>query len=342
MKEVYKAYMMEQLKNLISIDSPTGYTNEVQDYLCEELTRLGYTPNRLHKGGVTAELGGEGNGVMLFAHCDTLGAVVSTIKPNGRLTVSRVGGLNPNNVETNCVKVLTRFNGSYEGTFQIPNASTHVNADVNKPRTFESNLEVVLDEFVTSAKEARDLGIRNGDFIAVDPRFTVTGKGYIKSRFLDDKASASVLLTYAKYLKDEGLTPARRVVIGFTVYEEVGHGAACGVPEGVVDCISVDMGCVGDGLDCTERMVSICAKDSGGPYNYDLTTDLVKAAKAADVDYAVDVYNFYGSDVEVTLKAGYNVRHGLIGPGVYASHGYERTHVDGLINTFELIKSYIG
>ena len=175
MKEVYKAYMMEQLKNLISIDSPTGYTNEVQDYLCEELTRLGYTPNRLHKGGVTAELGGEGNGVMLFAHCDTLGAVVSAIKPNGRLTVSRVGGLNPNNMETNCVKVLTRFNGSYEGTFQIPNASTHVNADVNKPRTFESNLEVVLDEFVTSAKEARDLGIRNGDFIAVDPRFTVTG-----------------------------------------------------------------------------------------------------------------------------------------------------------------------
>lgn len=342
MKEVYKAYMLEQLEKLISIDSPTGFTANAQDYLCQELKSLGYTPERLHKGGVRAELGGSGNGIMLFAHVDTLGAVVSTIKGDGRLTISRVGGLNPNNVETNCVKVYSRFNGAYEGTIQVPNASSHVNADINKARSFESNLEVVLDEFVESAEDVRALGIEAGDFVAVDPRFTITKKGYIKSRFLDDKASAAVLLTYAKYLKDEGITPSRRVVIGFTVYEEVGHGATCGVPEGIVDAMSVDMGCVGEGLGCTERMVSICAKDSGGPYNYEMTTDLVKAAKSAEVDYAVDVYNFYGSDVETTLKAGYDVRHALIGPGVYASHGYERTHIDGLINTFNLIKAYIG
>ncbi|MEA4920684.1 MAG: M42 family metallopeptidase [Clostridiaceae bacterium] len=342
MKEVYKAYMMDQLKNLISIDSPTGFTNSVQDYLCKEISRIGYTPERLHKGGVRAELGGKGNGIMLFSHCDTLGAVVSTIKKNGRLTLSRVGGLNPNNVETEQVKVHTRFNGSYEGTIQVPNASVHVNANVNKPRSFEENLEIVLDEFVSSDTEVREIGIRNGDFVTLNPRFTVTSKGFIKSRFLDDKASAAVLLTYAKYLKDEGITPSRRVVIGFTVYEEVGHGAACGIPDGICDVLAVDMGCVGDGLDCTEAMVSICAKDSGGPYNYDMTTDLVNAAKSNDIDYAVDIYNSYGSDVEVSLKSGYNVRHALIGPGVYASHGYERTHINGLINTFNLIKTYIG
>ncbi len=342
MKEIYKSYMMEQLEKLLSIDSPTGFTNKVQDYLCEEITRLGYKPERLHKGGVRAELGGTGNGLMLFAHVDTLGAVVNTIKPDGRLVLSRVGGLNPNNVETNNVRVYARLGGCYEGTIQVPNASSHVNAEVNKARSFESNLEVVLDEFVSSAEETKELGIRNGDFVVLDPRFTVTQKGYIKSRFLDDKASAAVLLTYAKYLKDEGITPSRRVVIGFTVYEEVGHGAACGVPEGIVDVLAVDMGCVGEGLDCTERMVSICAKDSGGPYNYDMTTELVQAARSAGVDYAVDVYNFYGSDVEVTLKAGYDVRHALIGPGVYASHGYERTHIEGLKNTFNLIREYIG
>lgn len=342
MKEVYKSYLMDQLKNLISIDSPTGFTNSVQDYLCKEITHLGYKPERLHKGGVRTELGGNGNGIMLFAHCDTLGAVVSTIKKNGRLSLSRVGGLNPNNVETEQVKVHTRFNSCYEGTIQVPNASIHVNANVNKPRSFEENLEVVLDEFVSSDVDARELGIRNGDFITLNPRFTVTAKGFIKSRFLDDKASAAILLTYAKYLKDEGITPSRRVVIGFTVYEEVGHGAAYGIPDGICDVLAVDMGCVGEDLDCTEAMVSICAKDSGGPYNYDMTTDLVNAAKANDIDYAVDIYNIYGSDVEVSLKAGYNVRHALIGPGVYASHGYERTHVNGLVNTFNLIRTYIG
>ena len=342
MKEVYKNYMMEQLRKLISIDSPTGVTNNVQEYLCQELTRLGYAPQRLHKGGVRAELGGEGNGLMLFAHCDTLGAVISAIKDDGRLTVSKVGGLNPNNVETEHVRVYTRFSGSYEGTFQVPNASSHVNAHVNDARNFEENLEIVLDEDVRSPDDVKALGIDRGAFVAVEPRFTVPSKGSITRRFLDDKASASVLLTYAKYLKDEGITPSRRVVIGFTVYEEVGHGAACGVPEGICDVLAVDMGCVGEGLGCTEQMVSICAKDSGGPYNYDMTTELVRAAKEAGVDYAVDIYNFYGSDVEVALKAGYDVRHALIGPGVYASHGYERSHEKGLANTFDLLCAYIG
>ena len=178
--------------------------------------------------------------------------------------------------------------------------------------------------------------------VCFEPRTRITPSGYIKSRFLDDKLSAAILMGYAKYLKDESVTPERRVYAHFTIYEEVGHGGSASVPEGVTEAWSVDMGCVGEGLQCTEREVSICAKDSGGPYNYDILCRLVELAKEHGIGYAVDVYPHYGSDVETTLKAGHDVRHALIGPGVYASHGYERSHRDGAENTFRLIQAYIG
>lgn len=342
MEQKYRNYMTSQLEALLGIDSPSGYTAAVQCYLASELRALGYEPEVLHKGGVICNLGGEGDPIMLAAHVDTLGAIVSTIKPSGKLAVSRIGGLNANNVETENVRVITRFNGIFEGTFQVPNASVHVNAKVNEPRSFESNLEIVLDEHVTSADDVRALGISVGDFVALDPRFRITPSGYIKSRFLDDKASAAVLLAYAKLLRDEERTPARNTWLNFTVHEEIGHGGAAGIPDCIREMISVDMGCVGEGVTCTERQTSICAKDSGGPYNYDVTTNLIKTAREHGIDYAVDIYNFYGSDVEVTLRAGYDIVHGLIGQGVYASHGYERTHVDGMANTFDLLLHYIG
>lgn len=177
--------------------------------------------------------------------------------------------------------------------------------------------------------------------VCLEPRTRITRTGYIKSRFLDDKLSVGILLGLAKYLADGGVTPERRVYIHVTVYEEVGHGGSASVPEGVTEVISVDMGCVGNGLQCTERRASICAKDSGGPYSYQVVGKLIEAAKAEGADYAVDVYPRYGSDVEATLSAGYDVRHGLIGPGVYASHGYERSHVDGVYNTLKVLKGYL-
>ena len=173
-------------------------------------------------------------------------------------------------------------------------------------------------------------------------RTTITKSGFIKSRFLDDKLSAAILMGYAKYLKDNRICPKRKLYQHFTVYEEVGHGGSASIPAGVTEVLSVDMGCVGDGLNCKEHQVSICAKDSGGPYNYQLVSDLISAAKNAGADFAVDVYPHYGSDAEAALRAGYDVRHGLIGAGVYASHGYERSHVDGVKNTFLLLKSYLG
>ena len=181
-----------------------------------------------------------------------------------------------------------------------------------------------------------------GDYVCFEPRTRVTASGYIKSRFLDDKLSAAILLAYGRYLKEEKVVPERHVYAHFTIYEEVGHGGSASVPEGVTEAWSVDMGCVGDGLTCTEHEVSICAKDSGGPYNYEVVCRLVELAKEHEIGYAVDVYPHYGSDVETTLRSGHDIRHALIGPGVYASHGYERSHKDGVCNTFRLIQAYLG
>ena len=200
---------------------------------------------------------------------------------------------------------------------------------------------MVLDEDISSEADARKLGIEVGDIVCFDPRTRRTASGYLKSRFLDDKLSVGILLGFAKYLADNQIQPQRRIWVHVTVYEEVGHGGSASVPAGVTEAISVDMGCVGDGLQCTERQVSICAKDSGGPYSYEVVGGLIQAAKAAGADYAVDVYPYYGSDVEATLRAGFDLKHGLIGPGVYASHGYERSHIDGVHNTLKLLTSYL-
>ena len=200
---------------------------------------------------------------------------------------------------------------------------------------------MVLDEDVNSAADTRALGIEVGDIVAFEPRTRVTESGYIKSRFLDDKLSVAILLGLSKYIKDENITLPRHTYIHITVYEEVGHGCAASCPAGVTEGISVDMGCVGGGLSCTERTVSICAKDSHGPYSYEVVGKLIDAAKAEGADYAVDIYPFYGSDVEATLSAGADIRHGLIGPGVYASHGYERSHIDGVWNTMKVLKGYL-
>ena len=181
-----------------------------------------------------------------------------------------------------------------------------------------------------------------GDFVCFEPRTVITKSGYIKSRFLDDKLSTAMLLGYAKHLKDDQVTPKRRTYLHMTVFEEVGHGGSASMPDGVKEVLSVDMGCVGDGLSCKEHQVSICAKDSRGPYHYDVVSSLIEAAKVSGADFAVDVYPHYSSDADAALTAGYDVRHGLIGAGVYASHGYERSHVDGVKNTMLLLEESLG
>ncbi len=340
----YVDYMVEETKKILAIDSPSGYTKQVAEYVMGEYRALGYEPQLTVKGGILVSLGGKNkeDAVMLEAHIDTLGGMVREIKGDGRLKISPIGGMNANNAEAENCRIATRFSGVYEGTCQLENASVHVNGDYSdKKRTFDE-VEIVIDEPVSSKEDVEKLGIMVGDFVCFDPRTVVTKSGYIKSRFLDDKLSVGILLGYAKYLKEEKVTPERAVYQHITVYEEVGHGGAASIPQGVTEVISVDMGCIGTGLTCKETQVSICAKDSRGPYNYDVVTGLIEAAKRENLDFAVDVYPYYGSDADVALTAGYDVRHGLIGAGVYASHGYERSHKDGVWNTFALLCSYLG
>ena len=289
------------------------------------------------------DLGGKDDkdALLLEAHADTLGGMVAEIKGSGRLRIVNVGGMSANNAEAENCRVVTKFNGIYEGTLQLVNASVHVNGDYSDTKRKFENMEVVLDEAADDADAVKALGISVGDFVCFEPRTRVTASGYIKSRFLDDKLSVGILLGFAKLLKDENLVPSRMTYAHITVYEEVGHGGAGSVPAGVTEAISVDMGCVGEGLQCTERQVSICAKDSGGPYSYEVVQKLIAAAKKENADYAVDIYPHYGSDVEATLGAGYDLRHGLIGAGVYASHGYERSHKDGVLNTLRVLKGYL-
>ena len=335
-------YTIDQLNKLMAIDSPSGFTAKAADYICEELTRLGYAPEKTRKGCVLCCLGGEGTPVVFSAHIDTLGGMVASIKSNGRLKLTRIGGMNPNNAETENAKVYTRDGKVYEGCFQMNDPSVHVNGEYSKQERNWDNMELVLDEKVFTADATKALGIATGDYVCFDPRTTVTASGYIKSRFLDDKLSAAILMDLARRIKEESLVLTRKVYIYMTVFEEVGHGCSSGIPADAEEIISVDMGCVGEGLECKEHQVSICVKDSHGPYNYELTDRLVSLAKKHKLDYALDVYPYYGSDADAALDAGYDLRHGLIGAGVYASHGYERSHVDGARNTLELVKAYVS
>lgn len=343
MEQKYVDYMVEQTQKLLAINSPTGYNQEVQQYLREELARIGYPETTgPRRGGVACRIGGEGNPITLTAHADTLGAVVRAIKENGSLMITPVGGLNPNNSETSNVEIITKFNGTYTGTIQIENASSHVNPEVNAPRGFDTNIEVLIDEDVHCEEDVRKLGIETGDFICLDPHTVVTKSGYIKSRFLDDKACCAVLLAYAKFVKEQNVKLPREVWLHFSVYEEIGTGGATLFPREAHDIIAVDMGCVGDLQAGTERKVSLCAKDAKGPYNYEMLKELAKVCIDHDIDYAVDTYFRYGSDVEGSLTAGYDARHMTMGPGVYASHGYERTHISALVQTYECIRWYLA
>ena len=344
MKE-YANYAVQKAMELLAIDSPTGFTEKAAQWVLDAFRELGCNARFTTKGGVLVDLGGSGNdpddALLLQAHADTLGAMIAEIKGSGRLRLTSLGGLQPENTEAENVRVYTRDGRVYEGTLQLCNASVHVNGEyAGTKRSFDTT-EVVLDQDVKSAEDVRALGLEVGDVVCFDPRTRLTESGYLKSRFLDDKLSVGILLGLAKCLRDEGKAPLRQTWIHVTVYEEVGHGGSGSVPKGVTESISVDMGCVGDGLQCTERQVSICAKDSGGPYSYQVVGALVDAAKRSGADYAVDVYPHYGSDVEATLRAGADIRHGLIGAGVYASHGYERSHVDGVENVLKLLRAYL-
>ena len=337
-----ETYFLEQFQNLLNIDSTTGQFRQIQDYLLEEIGRLGFPVTACRKGGVIADLGGEGNDLVITAHVDDIGLMVRHINPDGTLNVCPVGGLLPVYSVTENVRVHTRDGKIYTGCVCRAPASIHVTEEELRSDLgdWRKNICVVLDEAVSTATETRALGIETGDIIALEPRMTVSN-GYIKSRFIDDKACAAVLLAAMKYIRDRQPALARHVLAYFSVYEEIGHGTSW-LPEGVKDIVAVDIAPTGPEQTSDERKVSVFAKDSRYPYHWELTNELRAAAIRAGADYVVDVFTpHYGSDGDTSIAAGHDVRHAAFGPGTANSHGYERTHMDALRNTYGLLMAYL-
>ncbi len=334
-------YMLDVLKRLLAVDSPTGFTEKATEFTVNELKQLGYASSVTRKGSVLADIGGEGRPLILTAHLDTIGAMVAQVKANGRLKITNLGGIRPVTCETENVRIYARNGKVYDGCLQLNNPSVHVNREAGSTERTYDNTEIVIDEDVHTKEETLALGITNGCFICFDTRTVQTESGYLKSRYLDDKLAAAILLELAKRVKEGKASLNRKVYLFFTTYEEVGHGGKGGLPEDAEEILAVDMGCIGEGLDGSETKVSICAKDAHGPYDHSVTSELVRLAEENGLQYAVDVYLNYSSDAQAAIAAGYDLKHALIGPGVYASHGYERSHVRGAENTLALIEAYL-
>ncbi len=337
-------YMLDFLKGLLNTPSPTGLAEPAIAYCEQALAGFPVTTQRTNKGGLVATWGGVADSapVALTAHVDTLGAMVKEIKSNGRIKLTKLGGYAWQTVETEGVTVFVLDGDPLRGTILPVKASTHVHGrQVDEAKRDDHAIEVRLDARTTSAEETRALGIEIGDFVAFDVRVELNENGFVRSRHLDDKAGVACILAAMKALYDSGQQPAQRTTIHISNYEEVGHGAASGFPGDLVELLTVDMAAIGAGQASNEFDVTICAKDSGGPYHVDITRKLIRLAQAAEIPYKVDIYPHYGSDGEAYWRAGGDVRVGLVGPGVDASHSYERTHIDSLRHTAELIAAYL-
>ncbi len=337
-------YINEIIPKIFLTDSPTGYSKKIDELLIELLTEIGYKNNIsiTNKGSVVVQIKGKSSEktIATSAHADTLGLMVRSINADGTLNVTNVGGPQAPTLDGEYCKIITRDNKIYTGTILSTSPSSHVYKDAqSKPRDFD-NLVVRIDEVVHSKNDVIALGINNGDYICIDPKTTITNSGFLKSRFIDDKGSVCAILNTLKELKDNNEIPKYDTLVYFVNYEEVGHGAAT-VSNKIDEFVTVDMGCIGKDLAGNEFAVSIAAKDSGGPYDYELTTRLINLAKDENINFVVDIFPFYGSDIGAAYRAGVDCKGALIGPGVHASHGMERTHLDAIIATSKLLYKYL-
>lgn len=337
-------YTLDVLEKILQTPSPTGNTSQVIKLVENELMSLGVDTYRTLKGALVAKIIGEDDMQhrTLSAHVDTLGAMVKEIKSNGRLKITQIGGYSWNTVEGEYCTVEASNGNTYTGTILTTKASTHIHgSETSKLERNESNMEVRLDEKVNDKEDVEKLGICVGDFIFFDPRTTITDNGFVKSRHLDDKACVAVILGAIKYMKDNDLTPKYTTNFFISNYEEVGHGASASLPEKTFEFVAIDMAAPGDGQTSDEYSVTVCAKDSSGPYDLELKRKLVEIAKTNDINYKIDIYPYYGSDASAAMRAGWEFKHGLIGPGVDASHSHERTHKDAIENTIKLAVNYL-
>ncbi len=330
------------LERIINIPSPTGYCKNVIDEIGKIADECGYKFEKNQKGNGIITIDGQDNSycIGIPVHVDTLGCMVRSINGDGTLKITTLGGNMYSTLDGEYCKIHTRSGKTYTGTILCTSPAVHVFPDANSKERKEENMMIRLDELVYSKDDVEKLEIGTGDFISVEPKFEITESGFVKSRYLDDKAGTACALSLMDIFKRMNTKPKHMVKILVSTYEEVGHGCSW-LPDNVNELVGIDMGCIGLDLACTEEQVSICVKDSSGPYDYDITTKLINIAKENNIGYAIDVYPMYGSDVSAALRGGNNIKGGLIGPGVSASHGMERTHLKGIENTIELIYAYL-
>ncbi|MDA0711534.1 MAG: M42 family metallopeptidase [bacterium] len=336
-------FLMGFLVSLLEIPSPTGDTGAALDFCARSLADWPLQAVMTEKGVLTATWQGrhQDRPRAVTAHVDTLGAMVKEIKSNGRLKLTNLGGLNWASVECETVSVFTTSGARIPGSIMPVKASSHVHGSAaSEEKRDATSLEIRLDEATGSAGETEALGIQVGDFVYIDPR-VVRHNGFIRSRFLDDKACVACMVAAIKALLDAGLAPIQRTTFHFSNYEEVGHGGAAGFPGDIVELLTLDMAAVGEGQTSTERAVTICTKDTGGPYHLGFKNRLIGLAAAEKIDYRLDIYPHYGSDGEALWRSGADVAVALIGPGIDASHSYERTHETALIETTRLLIAYL-
>lgn len=334
-------YIVQTIQTLVNIPSPSGFTKQIMEFVRAEAESFGYSCEMSMKGGLVISVEGRDKETIgLSAHVDTLGAMIRSIDSDGTLRFTMVGGYTMHSVEGSYCKIHTRDGRVYTGTILIKSSSVHSYDDARTMERTDRNMLVRIDEIVDNKEDVLDLGINSGDYISFDAEYEYTDNGFIKSRHLDDKASVAVLLGMLKEMSERKLTPSKNIKILISNYEEVGFGASW-LPEEITEILAVDMGVVGDDLNGSEYKVSICAKDSTGPYDYDMTGILIDLANENYIDYVVDIFPHYGSDVSAALRGGHNIRGALIGQGVHSSHGMERTHIKGLENTLKLLKAYI-
>ena len=341
--EIDLNHLLTTLTDLVQTPSPTGDTDYAVALVEGELSNLGAKCRRSPKGALIAELDGIASDSprALTAHVDTLGAMVAEVKTSGRLRLTALGGLMWPAVESEGVHVATGSGRQVRGSLVLTNGAAHVNRDAHTAKRDATSLEVRLDERTSSAEETRLLGVEGGDFVYFDPRLEMSPAGFIRSRFLDDKACVACVVAAVKAIREAGNTPAQRTSILISNFEEVGHGGVDGLPSDLHELVVLDMACIGAGLRGDEFHCSVCVADSGGPYSRSLTDKLRGIADRRGIDLRSDVYPHYQSDGTAYWRAGGCGQVALVGPGVDTSHGYERTHQDALLDTASLIAEYL-
>jgi putative aminopeptidase FrvX len=344
MVTIDRSALVEFLVRLLETPSPSGHTSEAMAVVEEAFGRLGLAPRRTQKGGVIFEVPGTSaaNPRAIVAHVDTLGAMVRQIKPSGRLRLTQIGHFAWNTIEGESVTVFCHEGRRIRGSVLCTQASDHIfGGESEDLKRSDETLEVRLDERAASAAEARALGVEVGDLVAFNPRVEVSESGYIRGRHLDDKAGVACVLAALQAMRAAGIEPAQRTSIMISNYEEVSHGAVAGLPSDAVEVVTVDMAVVGEGQASDEHYVTVCVKDSGGPYDPALSSQLRRLGEAANLPLRTDTYPHYSSDSQAVWRTPADVRAALIGPGIDASHNYERTHIDALVATAQMIVEYL-